>query len=483
VADVRLMIDAAEEARERGCAVRPVRLRDGNAAELHVIEIGNADQTTVTVIVPATPMNAVPVPTSTAMVASPRIGVVRCNGFGAITSASASTMVLLGSPEDSVVGKSVMEMLHPDDQEMAIVNWLAAKEHRGVALRWRCRLTRADQTALWVEVTITNAIEADGSGEVHLDLADISEEVAATDALIAERELLALVTETLPVGVAKFAVDGRLEHSNGRLGELLAPLVPEQLIAQAARGELEDAALAGAFAALLQDGVGCRLVIDHDGVDGASRHLEWTIRAAFDPDGAVTGGVLCIADVTEAARLRDALESRARTDALTGCLNRAGTIAALEQALANPPRGHGVGLLFIDLDGLKGINDSLGHAVGDAVLVMVATRLRGSVRVGDIVGRLGGDEFVVIAPGLSSASLALDFAGRVFDQVEGPAMIGAIEVPIEASVGVAWTLQSTVHDLLGAADAAMYIAKQTRANGPVLSDKPGSEAIGELAAI
>ena len=149
------------------------------------------------------------------------------------------------------------------------------------------------------------------------------------------------------------------------------------------------------------------------------RHLEWTIRAAVGDHGEVTGGVVCIADVTEAAQLREALEDRARTDALTGCLNRAGTITALEHALADLGPNEGVALFFIDLDGFKIINDSRGHAVGDAVLEIAASRLRGALGLDDLVGRLGGDEFVVIAPGLDSTERGTRSGGHRRSAVAG----------------------------------------------------------------
>jgi diguanylate cyclase (GGDEF)-like protein len=215
-----------------------------------------------------------------------------------------------------------------------------------------------------------------------------------------------------------------------------------------------------------------RLVVDHIDALGTVRHLEWTIHAAVGPSGEITGGVVCIADVSEAVRLREALEGRTKTDALTGCLNRAGTIAALEFALSNVDRTGGIGVLFIDLDGFKSINDTRGHAAGDAVLEVVASRLRGALRSGDLVGRLGGDEFVVISTGLHSASAALVFACRVSEHMQGPATINGLAIPIAASIGVAWTMTSAAPDLLAAADAAMYIAKQTHSKTPVLASAP-----------
>ena len=469
VADVWMMSQASVEARVRGSAQRDVGLRDGQRADLHLVELCDSESKTIVVIVPHGGGNIDGDPPPSAIAASPRIGVVMCDAFGVVESTSASTLVLLGRPPGPLSGLPIITLIHPDDQIMAIVNWSAAKEQRGVALRWRCRIRRADGSWLWVETTITNEITPEGTGDVRFDLYDISAEVAATDALVAERELIVILTETLPVGVAMFDAEGRVEHANRRLTDLLAPLDPAELLGQAVSGHLAERELAAAFAQLLGEGAGSRIVVDHVGEDGLVRHLEWTLRAAISDGGEVTGGVVCIADVTDASQLRAALLSRANTDALTGCLNRAGTLAALDDALATMPPDEGIGLLFIDLDGFKRINDSHGHAVGDAVLEIVADRLRTALRPRDLVGRLGGDEFVVIAPGLSGEDDALSFAVRISGQLHGPALVGEAAVAIRASIGVTWTGTRTASELLAAADGAMYVAKHSFLDGPQLA--------------
>jgi diguanylate cyclase (GGDEF)-like protein/PAS domain S-box-containing protein len=409
-------------------------------------------------------------PPPTAVVASSRVGVLRVDAVGSVTTAAGAALALLGrDPNESIAGMPIMNALHPDDHEVGIVNWVAAKEQRGVAHRWRCRIVRADGSPLAVEVTMTNNIDTTGNGEVVVELYDISQEVAVTEALAEEKALLGLLTETLPVGVAKFDANGEIEHVNGRLWQLLAPDEPHDVFVRAIRGELEVRELSAVFRRVLDDGVGGRVVVEHAGGEhGEPVHLEWTLRPVVSDMGEVTGGVVCVADITEATNLRAALEHRARTDALTGCLNRAGTLAAIDHALVGAAL-EGVGLLFIDLDGFKHVNDAQGHAVGDAVLEIVASRLRGAVRDGDLVGRLGGDEFVVIAPRLHSASAALGLAHRVAEQLHGVATIGACTVDIAASIGVAWSRAASAGGLLADADAAMYAAKQTRSGRPVLA--------------
>ena len=482
VADAASLGDVALETSVHGSATRAIRLRDGQQADLHLIEIGVTEQTTIVVIVPCSGQTVTGTPPPTAVAASPRLGDLRCDAFGIITNASASTLELLGRPNQPIDGTPVISMLHADDQEMAIVNWSAAKEQRGDALRWRCRVTRADGSPLWVEATITNTIGPDGAGDVRVELYDISREVAATDALLAERELIGLLTETLPVGVAKFDARGRVEHANGRL-------------AGSSRHGPTGGARAGGARRTTRRAPGRRVRCPPsrwgdrpprgrprgDGWIGAPPGVDVAggVRRRRDRHGGVvcaTGGVVCIADVSESSRLREALERRARTDALTDCLNRAGTLAALERALTDLAPSAGVGVLFIDLDHFKRINDTLGHAVGDAVLEVVASRLRGASRSGDLVGRLGGDEFVVIALGLPSGSETLAFADRVALQLHGPTTIDGITVQVAASIGVAWSSACTASDLLNKADAAMYIAKQAGSAVPILSMLPVSAA-------
>jgi len=122
---------------------------------------------------------------------------------------------------------------------------------------------------------------------------------------------------------------------------------------------------------------------------------ELTLRVIRSDAGDLDGVIVCAADVTDRSRLRSELEHRASHDALTGCLNRSATVAALERALRQTPH---VTVAYIDLDDFKRVNDDLGHAAGDEVLRVVAGRLRNVIRATDSLGRIGGDEFVVSCP-------------------------------------------------------------------------------------
>jgi diguanylate cyclase (GGDEF)-like protein len=150
-----------------------------------------------------------------------------------------------------------------------------------------------------------------------------------------------------------------------------------------------------------------------------------------------------------------------RHDELTGLPNRTEMLALIDRALADAaPEGPGTAVLYLDLDGFKTVNDSLGHEVGDALLCEVAARLVEHVRPGDAVGRLGGDQFVVLARGCDSSEAAA-LAFRLQTTFTLPFQGRGLSVPLSASIGVAVGAagESDAHRLLGDADAAMYAAK------------------------
>ena len=155
-------------------------------------------------------------------------------------------------------------------------------------------------------------------------------------------------------------------------------------------------------------------------------------------------------------------DHRARHDPLTGLSNRRGLVNAAEAKLAAHRNGErSLSLLFLDLDGFKAVNDTRGHAAGDALLKLVAERLRLMLGARDVAGRIGGDEFVMLVDGLDEAG-ALAFAQQAIATVSAPYDLGD-ETPatIGLSVGIAIAPQhgSSIEDLLASADAALYDAK------------------------
>ena len=170
--------------------------------------------------------------------------------------------------------------------------------------------------------------------------------------------------------------------------------------------------------------------------------------------------------VLELEQAQDALTRQATHDALTGLANRSLLVDRIVQALALAERSKSsIGLIFVDLDGFKAINDTRGHAAGDTVLREVANRLQNTVRPMDSVSRLGGDEFVILLPALSASQDALSVAGRIAAQVDLPIKLEHGAVEVTASIGVSVSDQTLAQHalqpdrLLQQADTAMYHAK------------------------
>jgi diguanylate cyclase (GGDEF)-like protein len=197
--------------------------------------------------------------------------------------------------------------------------------------------------------------------------------------------------------------------------------------------------------------------------DGSRFDGQLNVSARVDSNGEPCGFVAIVRDVTENRRQKAELAHRAHFDQLTGLANRAHLQVALDEAAdddgwSNPGRF----MLFIDLDHFKEVNDTLGHAAGDAVLIGVAERLRENLRVADLPVRIGGDEFVVLMGKNVPAAAATNVAQRIVAALAAPFAIAGTMVTIGASVGMATSkVYDTPEALLRAADTAAYSAKNS----------------------
>jgi diguanylate cyclase (GGDEF)-like protein/PAS domain S-box-containing protein len=215
--------------------------------------------------------------------------------------------------------------------------------------------------------------------------------------------------------------------------------------------------------------------------DGGTFLAHFTISRLRPDDDATMGFAVVVRDVTETSRAERQLRHMALHDTLTGLPNRVLLTDRMAVALAAAAReGNHVAVLFCDLDHFKAINDSLGHAVGDAVLVGVADRFREVVRAQDTVARHGGDEFVVCFGDVAGADEAVQLAERVRTELEKPITVRGEELHVGASIGIALSdPDSHPDDLLREADVAMYRAKHG-GTGHALADADDRAAIKRL---
>lgn len=206
------------------------------------------------------------------------------------------------------------------------------------------------------------------------------------------------------------------------------------------------------------------------GKDGQWRWLSWACPAP-EPGEDVLYAVA--RDITHVRQESERLAREARTDALTGLLNRGGLLA---EAGARGGAEASFGLVFVDLDQFKPINDRYGHTVGDEVLEGVAQRLREAVRRTDIVGRLGGDEFLVLLPG-ADRTVAPRVVDALRDALSAPFRIAGHTLHVSASIGVAYCpAGESLREAITRADAAMYDDKAQNARA-LVTEAPESDAL------
>ncbi|TFV62569.1 UNVERIFIED_ORG: sensor domain-containing diguanylate cyclase [Bacillus sp. AZ43] len=231
--------------------------------------------------------------------------------------------------------------------------------------------------------------------------------------------------------------------------------------------------LRAAVAAAGYSGEGGAGVVDTDirveHASGGTRWVEMRISGRVDAVG-IEGWVVNFREVTDRKLFEDELRRQATTDPLTGLLNRTSFSERLESATrlidaAAPPA-----VLFVDIDDFKTVNDTLGHAAGDELLVTVAARLSADVRGNDVVARLGGDEFAVLLAG-ADADRVREVADRLLTSVRAPMTLSGTSLAVTASIGGALGIVGdTAEALLHRADAAMYSAKRSGKDSRALAD-------------
>ncbi len=195
------------------------------------------------------------------------------------------------------------------------------------------------------------------------------------------------------------------------------------------------------------------------------KHL--SIGSVRDGSGKLTSYVAVFSDITDVKRSQSQLERLAHHDSLTGLPNRLAFCDRLEHAMLRARhKGHSVGVLFLDLDRFKNVNDSLGHSAGDRLLKDVAERLQAQLRDSDILARLGGDEFALLVEGCRHEEQPAHLAERLIGTLMQPFVVDQHELYIGASVGISLYPRDgeTTETLLSNADAAMYQSKEEGRN-------------------
>jgi diguanylate cyclase (GGDEF)-like protein/PAS domain S-box-containing protein len=400
--------------------------------------------------------------------------------------ANSAYCAMTGYSEAELRGRSVRTITHSDDRADTQVLGRRLLSGEIASFIVERRTVRADG----VEICVRNSVSLvrDRTGEPVAMLA-IAEDVTAGKRAEAERSraeaALQASEERLRIaldatGLGTFEWDAVAGHSawSSRL-EALYGLAPGEFDGKdTSFGELvfpddRDRVMA-TFAAAAASGEDSDIEYRtaRPRPDGSPRWLLTRGQVIYGDDGQLVRIIGTVLDITERKLAQEALHHQAFHDALTGLPNRALFTDRLEHALTRAGRRDtSVAVLFLDLDNFKVVNDSLGHAQGDALLGIVAQRLRDCLRAADTGARLGGDEFTVLLEDVSGEAEALTVAERIARALRVPVVLQGREVVISASIGIAIALPNGAgNDLMREADLAMYRAKANGKAGCALFD-------------
>lgn len=459
------VVAAFNEAFQHGVSSTKVTMADGTeVVDLHYVDLREAYGVLLRLVVPDESGKAggtgQQLRAEELLPSRPRLAVIEKDDRSRIRSIDEATTILLGWSRSEMVGCPTLDFIHPDDHARAIDNWM---EMIGRDVRHAVRLRYRTKTGGWIWLETSNQLSYEPTGQRYVvcQLIDISEEMAATEALRYNEQVLRRLAETVPVGLAELAPDRSFRYANSSFCSLVGGQNPDCIGRLLACLDTRDAAaLETAITNVVEKGIDADIDVRLEGSNNASGQTCRVALRSVTDDAQVLGALICIMDVTD-------LKIQAATDPLTGVHNRASIFEELASALA---REVPVGVVFLDVDRFKSINDTFGHDAGDAVLTGVAAALTAAVREGDAVGRVGGDEFLVVCPQVASPDAVLDLASRIHSAVSSSLGGPGGHLSCGASIGVAWIAERSVtaEEAAARADAAMYAAKRSRRQEPVL---------------
>ncbi|OAN36089.1 diguanylate cyclase domain-containing protein [Mycolicibacterium iranicum] len=331
---------------------------------------------------------------------------------------------------------------------------------------------RRDGTHAAVSLAVSHMTDEDGQCRGYIGVAtDITEQRAAKQALADSEERFRLAFDTAPMGMFMFNVAparrGRITRCNKAMADLVGYTQAEVLrMAITDFGTGETASNSGDLTQVLNLQPGQTFTAEAS-IRRADGVAVWGAVSAsvVAPRGSEPYGICLVEDVTSRKQAEAELLYMASHDPLTGLANRSLFTTRIEDALAEVDAGRstGLGVIFLDLDGFKAVNDTWGHAEGDEVLTEVSRRIKASIRPSDTAARLGGDEFAVLCPGIRELPWLQYLAERIRADLRRPITLSGDQSYDQLSVSAGVVLSQTgctAETLMQQADALMYHAKR-----------------------
>ena len=377
---------------------------------------------------------------------------------------------LTGLTAEQAAGSGWISALHPEDRESMLHAWQqAVKSGSECVVQHRFRTPSGRET--WLNTRAVPLYDRAGGVNGYLGAnADIAELKKAEETLRASETRFRNYFELPLIGIALTGPDKRWWEVNDRLCEMLGYRRAQLLrLSWAELTHTDDlAAEVAQFERIMNRRIeGYSLDKRFIRQDGTPLYASVSSRCVRRSNGVVDYFVTVVQDITERKQAEERIQQLAHHDPLTSLPNRELLTDRLQQAVLRASRDHvPVGVMMVDLDHFKRINDTLGHTVGDQLLQEVASRLQECVRQCDTLSRLGGDEFAILLPDLETGDEVARIAQRILDTMAQPCRLGDNELHVACSIGVSQYPRDgrNAESLLKNADIALYRAKDLGRN-------------------
>lgn len=409
--------------------------------------------------------------------ASP-LGIFVSDAQGGCVYTNLAYQKISGLSFEQTLGTNWSMAIHPEDRQRIVVGWRDAVRGQE-AFQSEVRFLRRDGSLVWTRlnaVAMRDGLTSRGRIQIVEDIGDrkLAEQVLqqAEEALFEEKERAQVTLNSIGDAVLTTNLSSNVTYLNGvaevitgwPMAEALGrPLGEIFSVINSETREVADNPAQRAIAENQTVGLAAdSLLVRRDGSELA---IEDSSAPIHNRDGSVAGAVIVFHDVSESREMARKMAHLAQHDFLTGLPNRLLLAERLSQAIGQARRHKKqVGLLFIDLDDFKNINDSLGHAMGDELLCSIANRLSSCIRTTDTVCRHGGDEFVILLAEIEQQQDAAQIAKKLLASAASPHLIGGQGVHVTLSIGISVYPDDgdSAERTMQNADMAMYCAK---ANG------------------
>jgi diguanylate cyclase (GGDEF)-like protein/PAS domain S-box-containing protein len=376
----------------------------------------------------------------------------------------------VGLPQSRVIGETVRAVLG-EERYGALAPFLE-RVQRGETLSMERLLRFADGRTRWMTVRLTPRLAEGRFLGYYATTSDIHEQKMVEEELRRASSVLSAHFDNTPLAVIEWDTELRVVRWSGHAEAIFGWPASDALGRALAGWRLvfeDDEAAVGAMIRGLMDGAERHATLLHRNYrkDGSVIWVEWHNSALRDENGRVISILSLAQDVSSRMQAEERLQYMATHDGLTGLPNNVLLNDRLQAALMRAHRARRrVGVMFLDLDHFKDVNDSLGHRIGDGLLKELSNRIRGALRQSDVLARISGDEFVVVLEDLPDEGAPERVARKILEEVRRPFVIEGHEIHVSGSLGLALHPEDGLdaETLLKNADAAMYHAKELGRN-------------------